>query len=309
MADGGLSKAARTQESSQPSHRHGVCGGIFTLRPLHPGILASPDHLPSGVILVDAYNVLHTQGVLPPRLAGIEVQGLVRLIQRSRFAGRRLTIVCDGTDSGGRSGMDALDGASVHYSGPHSEADAVIERLLESASAARTWTVISSDRRVQRAARRARADVLDSRTFLEQLVADESHKRKDGLPPFATEVPLDRYSVAHWLEEFGLDPSSVLQPRTAAGARLTPPHPIKARSPDPAANPLPQQIPSSVPQITDPFLIRAAQDPAARLVLGELDMSLWMPPSGTPIKDPGPRSSERSGTSKSKNSRDRKSKG
>lgn len=282
--------------------------------------LASPNHLPSVVILVDGYNVLHTQGVLPPRLAGIEVHGLLRLIHRSRFAGRRLTIVCDGSGSTGRPGLEIVDGTSVHYSGPHSEADTVIERMLEVASAARTWLVVSSDRRVQRAARRARADVLDSRTFLEQLVADEAHKRKDGLPPFATEVPLDRYSVAHWLEEFGFDPNDALNPPSSvASPPKTSPHATPARhagqppsTPSQlrsSANHLPEPIPSAVPQITDPFLIRAAHDPTTRLVLGELDMSHWMPPVGTPIRDPGPRHSERAAKSKVRSSRDKKSKG
>jgi len=239
------------------------------------------------VILVDAYNVLNVQGVLPPRLAGIEIPDLIRLIRRSRHAGRALTVVADG-GPGGASGTQTIDGSLVRYSGSHSEADAIIESMLDRASAARTWLVVSSDRRVQRAARRARAHVLDSRVFLEQLVADESHRRGPGMPAFATEVPLDRASVAHWMEEFGFDASDLTR-EPPPRREMNPPPVQKSRAgvmPTPGATsgragakPIPslEQPTPIAPAITDPVLLRAAQDPASRLVLGELDMARWLP--------------------------------
>ncbi|MDX2117250.1 MAG: NYN domain-containing protein [Planctomycetota bacterium] len=250
------------------------------------------------MLLVDVYNVLHTPGVLPPRLAGLEVHDLLRLIRRSRHAGRRITLVCDGHASNGRAGSEVSDGATIRFSGSLQEADAVIEEMLATASAARTWLVVSSDRRVQKAARRVRAAVLDSRTFLEQLVADESHRRRDGLPPFATEVPLDRYAVAHWLEEFGLDPGPALEAPAQAPTQASTRSAEAAPSAKSPASPLSKpsgaslasrakSIPSPSPRspgpvepipIWDPVLVRAAQDPRERLVLGELDMRRWLPP-------------------------------
>jgi hypothetical protein len=126
--------------------------------------------------------------------------------------------------------------------------------------------------------------------------------------------------VAHWLEEFGFDPTEALAARPQTSARQPSRQPasssdhavIRPRIPlasNQSANPLPKPIPSAVPQITDPFLIRAAHDPSTRLVLGELDMSRWLPPSGTPIRDPGPRQTERAPKNKVRSTRDKKSKG
>jgi predicted RNA-binding protein with PIN domain len=279
------------------------------------------------VLLVDVYNVLHTPGVLPPRLAGLEVHDLLRLIRRSRHAGRRITLVCDGHASNGRAGSEVSDGATIRFSGSHQEADAVIEDMLSAASAARTWLVVSSDRRVQKAARRVRAAVLDSRTFLEQLVADESHRRRDGLPPFATEVPLDRYAVAHWMEEFGLDPGPALeapthaptQKPTPARARPAEPAPLAKSPAAPASKPSgaslasrAKSIPSSSPRspgpvepipIWDPVLVRAAQDPRERLVLGELDMRRWLPPETPPAGERGTKSAARRQTDRNETER------
>ena len=38
-------------------------------------------------LLIDAYNVLHVVGVLPPDLAGIDLEELAILIAKSRFRG------------------------------------------------------------------------------------------------------------------------------------------------------------------------------------------------------------------------------
>jgi len=48
-------------------------------------------------VIVDAYNVLHTVGVLPPDLAGLGVREFHALLDSvSRYRRRTLTLVCDG---------------------------------------------------------------------------------------------------------------------------------------------------------------------------------------------------------------------
>ena len=41
------------------------------------------------LIIVDTYNVLHVVGVLPPEIAGVDTAGLIELLARSRYRGRR----------------------------------------------------------------------------------------------------------------------------------------------------------------------------------------------------------------------------
>ncbi len=47
-------------------------------------------------LVVDAYNVLHVTGVLPPEIAGLDLNGLADLIEASGLAKDEVWIVCDG---------------------------------------------------------------------------------------------------------------------------------------------------------------------------------------------------------------------
>src|SRR5690606_38536231 len=135
---------------------------------------------------------------------------------RSRYAGRRVRVVCDGRPGPGwpRGGLLETAGgltwtragrAEVVWSGPGREADDVIEEVLAT-SRGLSILVVSSDRRLARAAARAGADRVGNGTFLDQLAADDRARAGDGTPACAAEVPLDRYSVARWMREFGFEP-------------------------------------------------------------------------------------------------------
>lgn len=159
------------------------------------------------MLVVDTFNVLHVTGVLPPDLAGLEVPDLVRLVASSRYAGQHATFICDGarpgTGHGGPSGY-RIGTAEVLYAGAGRDADGEIEKLLEIVSFASRMTIVSSDQRVRRAARRRGAVSLTSEKFLERLAEDHGRGGEaDALPAFVHEIPLDRYSVAHWMSEFG----------------------------------------------------------------------------------------------------------
>lgn len=183
-----------------------------------------------GVLVVDAYNVLHTQGILPPHLAGPEVHELIEMIGASRYKRHRAIVVCDGvpgSDVSSRAARGTTNEASVRrarderrgeatvdvvFAGPGREADEAIETLLESHSAARRMLVVSTDRRVRRAANRAGATSLTSTEFLRHLAADlDRHKVGRGgaglshRPSFATDLPLSRLEVAYWLAHMGIE--------------------------------------------------------------------------------------------------------
>ncbi len=179
------------------------------------------------MIIIDAYNVLHQTGVLPPRLAGMEVPGLIRLIGTSRYARERITIVCDG--GGGTTASGASRGlVRVLFSGHDAEADDLIEGLIDRFGHGGALTVVSSDKRLRRAARRRGAESVESGDFLRQLAADADRAARGQLPAFATAIPLDRYSVDHWLHEFGL-PAPETRGASAASA---PPPPVSPAGPD-----------------------------------------------------------------------------
>lgn len=267
-------------------------------------------------LVVDTYNVLHTTGVLPPDLAGLDVPGLVRLLGESRFSRRATTLVCDGGGAGG-SGV-RMGHVKVLFSGDHREADDLIERLIERFSHGRALTVVSSDRRLRKAARRRGAESVASADFLAMLADDHGGGRAaDGPPVFTTEIPLDRYSVDHWMREFGLEPAPRPAPRPvipthkprpaqrkhdaaggAGGSPLIPPEvaaKLRAASEKVARPPLePRRLPDRVaagmgrteadraatkhepPVDLDPLLRAALEEWRGRLTLDDLDMSKWL---------------------------------
>jgi len=156
-------------------------------------------------LLLDAYNILHVVGVLPPDLAGIDLEELADLIAGSRFRQEPAILVCDGPPR--RHGVAA---ASVHvrFAGPGRTADDLIVRLVGRSTAPRRVTVVTSDREIAQAVRRRRAAVIESDRFLEMLAEDHRTPRS-GPETRGRSQPrhlVDRRQVEAWLRVFDLDP-------------------------------------------------------------------------------------------------------
>ena len=163
-------------------------------------------------LIVDTYNVLHTTGVLPPDLAGMDLGRLVDAVAMSRYRTDAVTLVCDGVERPGRV-APARSGIRVHYAGHRRTADEVIGRMVDRSTAPRRLTVVSSDREVQRSARRRRCRTLSSADFLTAIAADLEFGPPPETPaPMAT-GPVD---VDHWLGAFGLRPGDLVLPAAAA---------------------------------------------------------------------------------------------
>lgn len=251
------------------------------------------------MLLVDTYNVLSTVGVLPPRLASPGVPGLVQLIEHSRYRDLRARLVCDGRpgeDLRGRGGLMTTDAGlswcrlgrtEVVFSGPSREADDVIEEVLDRSTFANRFVVVSSDRRVARAAGRAGADTVASAAFLGHLVEDESRPSGDPLPAFVSDVPLDHYSVLHWMREFGFEPDDSAGNAPSQVDRPSPPKPKRiAKKPRRAESsgdadgnlpraPIQPPVPAE-PVTDDPLLAEAFREWAGRLSLEDLEMDRWV---------------------------------
>lgn len=174
------------------------------------------------MLLIDAYNVIRAQWALPASRRGIDIRGLIALIGRSRFAGRRLRIVVDGNPGPEwvRHGVvntaagliwTRLGRAEIVFSGRDLEADDVIEDILGRSKGIEI-TVVSSDRRLIAAAGKAGASQIGNGSFLKLIDSDIADAEKSAMPAFAVDVPLDKYAIAHWMHEFGFDPSGLLHP-------------------------------------------------------------------------------------------------
>ncbi len=160
------------------------------------------------MLLVDAYNVLHVTGVLPPELAGLEAPDLADLIAASRWGRHQVVVMCDGTKP--RNVRAAERGqVRVSYAGGGASADAAIERMLNESTHPRRITVVSNDREVQRSARRRGARVLGAEAFLRQLAQDAAAAPR-GTRAVAKRDPgpLTARQVDAWLRYFGIDPGT-----------------------------------------------------------------------------------------------------
>lgn len=166
-------------------------------------------------LLLDTFNILHTVGVLPPDLAGIDVQGLIGLLKISRYRHERITLACDGVPDRSRPQPPAQsDNFIIRYSGPAKSADDLIAQVIRASSAPRRLIVVSSDHEVLRTARRRRCPTLTSETFLQQLADDAGLAAKTpatgaSKPPAGA---MTNKQIDRWIRLFGLDDRIVAIP-------------------------------------------------------------------------------------------------
>ena len=161
-------------------------------------------------LLIDGYNLLHASGILPrgsgpstlPRAREALLNYLVAVLPPEELT--QTTIVFDAADAPpGLPDVYTQRGLTIRFAREHATADDLLEVLIRNDSAPRKLTVVSSDHQVQRAARRRRANTVDSDLWH----ADIRRRRRDEGAASETEIkpiaPLNEAEVQHWLEEFG----------------------------------------------------------------------------------------------------------
>jgi len=168
------------------------------------------------MLLIDAYNVLWLGSASEPHGPDLTPSGLLRVVAHSRFRRRAIRLVCDGLPARGEGQPSPAFGDSailvrvgpgeVVYSGRSGSADDVIERIIDEHASPRGLLVVSSDRRVKRAARRRGARTIASEVFLAQVLSDRTRTPLPALPAFIEEIPLGAHAIDLWRREFGLAP-------------------------------------------------------------------------------------------------------
>ncbi len=96
----------------------------------------------------------------------------------------------------------AYRGLDVQFAKGYADADELLEVLIRADTSPRQLTVVSSDHRVQRAAKRRRCTALDSDLWYEQVRQTKHDRERIELETnVAEEKPLDP-GVTYWLEQF-----------------------------------------------------------------------------------------------------------
>ena len=161
-------------------------------------------------LIIDGYNLLHATGIIGRGLHG-------RGLERSRIA--LLNFVAKSLDRNQRNQSTVVfdakaaptglprkvqhQGITVLYASGYEDADALIEELIQACTAPRHLTVVSSDHRIQRAARRRRATAVDSAEWYSQAWRELSTTmRPDSKTSDKPHAPLSEAELQLWLAEF-----------------------------------------------------------------------------------------------------------
>ena len=164
-------------------------------------------------LVIDGYNLLHASGILGRGIGpgGLErsrnalINFLVESLDEPELA--QTTVVFDAREAPpGLSRVIKRGGLTIRFAEPGSDADDVIERLILANSTPRRLTVVSSDHRLHRAARRRRAKPIDSDQWYAQTLRKRmdrlNRKTPGGLKP---DEPSSEGEVMFWLRHFGLE--------------------------------------------------------------------------------------------------------
>jgi predicted RNA-binding protein with PIN domain len=161
-------------------------------------------------LLIDGYNLLHVTAIFGKPGAGTDLHrtrtALLDFLSASieKRERSKTTIVFDA--AGAPPGLPRSlvhDAMRVHFARRHSDADELIEELLEQYPAPRELLVVSSDHRVQRAARRRGADFVDSDKWYAEVRALRQRREEVGeLPSTKLQSDISNEEIAYWVDEF-----------------------------------------------------------------------------------------------------------
>jgi hypothetical protein len=163
-------------------------------------------------LLIDGYNLLHATDIFGdgtgPTPLHSSREALLRFMEAA-LSPRELsetTIVFDAAEAPpGLPQTTSHAGMTVRFARryPHADADTLLEELIEQAQAPGSLLVVSSDHRVQRAARQGGAQSVDSEVWYREQVANL--KNKSGLPragEFRKPTSVSDADVAFWTAQF-----------------------------------------------------------------------------------------------------------
>jgi predicted RNA-binding protein with PIN domain len=162
-------------------------------------------------ILIDGYNLLNAVGITgrgnkPSSLERSRtalLDFLAGVIDSAEIS--HTTIVFDARQAPpGLPHTVRHRGLTVRFAAKHEDADTLIEELILTDTSPRRLTVVSSDHRLQRAARRRKARAVDADVwFVEAVRRHRQQEESDTTFAARPPVPLLEEQVQYWLRQFG----------------------------------------------------------------------------------------------------------
>jgi uncharacterized protein len=157
------------------------------------------------MVIIDGTNLLWA---IQESCADHEIGGEVQLCQTldRYFAlmGDEGEIVFDGAGPPDKSVFDGIGYLDIAFSGFNNDADTVIEEKVAANTAPRRLTVVSSDRRLRKAAGERKAAALKSDIFWGQVLRELARGRPVQKEPEEKREGLTEGETEQWLDMFGL---------------------------------------------------------------------------------------------------------
>src|SRR6516225_165806 len=157
--------------------------------------------------LIDGYNLMHALGLLRGNVGTARLQkarqSLLGLLHRCfDDKAASVTVVFDARNCppGASSESDYL-GLHVRFAVHEHDADELIESLIRMETAPGRLTVVSSDRRLQHAARRRRCIAKGCNAFMDELARLREERRETSPEPAEPAKP-DAAERGYWREVF-----------------------------------------------------------------------------------------------------------
>jgi uncharacterized protein len=162
-------------------------------------------------LLIDGYNLLNVAGILATGVGPGTLQrarlALLNFLAESFEPGElpRTTVVFDAGDAPpGLPRVVDYRGITVRFASRYPDADSLIEELIRQDDSPRRLVVVSSDHRLQRAAKRRRAGAIDADVWYAQVVRQRQERLiREQSQPARPPVPLLAEDVEYWFHQFG----------------------------------------------------------------------------------------------------------
>lgn len=173
-------------------------------------------------MLIDGYNLLHVTGIFGrgrgPGSLERSRNALLNFVAAAVDPAElpQTTVVFDAKDAPpGLPRTVTHRGITVHFAAEFEEADDLLEELIRTEPSPRKLLVVSSDHRVQRAAKRRRAATIDSDVWYDEA----KRRRRDSVGVTSRDAKPDEPTtgeVNRLLKAFGFPASSPPAPETTA---------------------------------------------------------------------------------------------
>ena len=157
------------------------------------------------MLIIDGNNLLHAISKTTGDTEAVSDLGLCRTLSRFLgLTGEKGKVIFDGAGPPDKAKFDNMGNLEISFAGSGSDTDTVIEDKIAASTAPKGLTVVSSDRRLRKAARARKAASVKSEVFWADLQRQLS-RRRAVREPAAKRQGLSASETKQWLEYFGLE--------------------------------------------------------------------------------------------------------